>query len=383
MARPRKTKEASNEDLNQVFEGSAQAEDVAEYSRFLEDLGDSQATVTIYRFPRTGTTLDWCENTTIDQAPLEIIKDKHGPGKYRLNFRGPSGYLGCKTVSIAAPYLEPSAAIRSNGNGNQTGLDRELLTVLIANLRPQPQIDMGSLLQGLAAVQPKPVAFDPATMLAAMVAAFTAMKPSDSPKDDMLEKLPKVLEIVRAFTPESKGEENLYTVAKDVGTKLIDAIRPRSVLPATIEQPTNPTPQQSIEDPEAMFQKWLLAQLQFLKTKANAAKDPAFFADYILDNDEEPGNNAILTALERGASFENLCQFDLDIATNPLLNNWFRQLYENLSTKMSTADDAEKALDTGRPGGNVPDPPAHAESGSPALRETPGDNPHHSGRAKR
>lgn len=342
-------------------------------AHFLNEVGPSSSYLDVYRVKTDGT------KPRVIRVTWDVIKndvegylEQFGTSRYELVFRDHQNRIrGRKKIDVEA-HQHP------NGNGITSSLaiqpkdnfERELLLTLVAK---QQGPDIGSLLQGLAAMQPK---FDMAGMLASLVTAFTAMKSVDQPKDDMLEKLPKVLEIVKAFTPEAKGEENLYTVAKDVGTKLIEAIKPRQPSTEAVQPnetkllPANP---QNETDPETMFQQWLKAQLQFLKSKARASKDPAFFADYILDNDEEPGNNAILTALERGATFENLCQFDNEISIDPILNRWFQQLYENLSTKMSTDSESETSLDTGRADGNKDHPGAHEGTGAAAITESEGD----------
>lgn len=95
------------------------------------------------------------------------------------------------------------------------------------------------------------------------------------------------------------------------------------------------------------MQKWIAAQLAFLKSKAQAKKDPEAWIDYILDNDEEPGCRAIITALSLGATFENLLAFDPEIAQNPELLAWFKTLYDGIASEIRNAGDVDSARAAG------------------------------------
>jgi hypothetical protein len=110
---------------------------------------------------------------------------------------------------------------------------------------------------------------------------------------------------------------------------------------------------------DQLLQEWVTAQLQFLKMKARAGKDPAIWVDYTLDNAEEPGNAAILEAMRRGATFQHLLTFDAEISKDPILAGWFQNFYEDLHAALN------EDLDTHGTGGNPPD----AGGNAPLSRE--------------
>lgn len=351
--------EPFDESLNDPLEplGTVKLQEAVDLADFLNNVGPSSSYIDVYRMKPDGskprvTRTSW----DVIKGDVEGYLENFGSSRYELVFRDHQNMVrGRKKIEVEAP---PAA----HSNGKADSFERDLILALIASNKPAPPLDIGSLLAGLGAMQPK---IDPVAMFSAMVTAMATMMPKEGQKEDMLEKLPKILEIVKAFTPEGgPKEENLYSVVKDIGTKVVDAIRPglgSSNGTAQTQLPAAPEPAANV-DPETMNAAMLSAQLNYLKSKARQAKDARYFADYILDNDDEPGNNAILTALERGATFEHLCQFDPEIGNDPVLKPWFLTLYETLQSSLSApADDTASTLDTGGASGNPDNPPLHAE----------------------
>ena len=97
-------------------------------------------------------------------------------------------------------------------------------------------------------------------------------------------------------------------------------------------------------------ERWLRAQLMLLKQKARAGKDVHYWVEYLFENQEEPGCDAVFYALEHGATLEDLLQFDPEIGENLQLKAWFEKLYAELSTALN------EDVDSPRKGGNAPDP---------------------------
>jgi hypothetical protein len=104
--------------------------------------------------------------------------------------------------------------------------------------------------------------------------------------------------------------------------------------------------------PENNVQGWIVFEIGALKDKAKKGKDPGFWVDYILENEEEPGCAAIMFAIRQGATFEQLLAIDPEIAQNPQLTFWFRQVYDGLHGDMDTGGES------GNIGNPVPDAPA-------------------------
>ncbi len=101
---------------------------------------------------------------------------------------------------------------------------------------------------------------------------------------------------------------------------------------------------------EDNLRRWLTAQVAYFKEKAKVGKDPGFWIDYVFENSEEPGCQAILYAIRQGATFENLLAFDPEIGQNPQLTLWFTELYNGVKSGLSNDD-----LDSGRESGNGSD----------------------------
>ena len=89
--------------------------------------------------------------------------------------------------------------------------------------------------------------------------------------------------------------------------------------------------------------------------------------DWMMENPEEPQWAAILGSIKQGATFEQLLQFDPEIATIPTLHAWFSTLYNGLHEEIFNP------VDTRRPGRN-PDHPTSDESGSTEGSGGPGDS---------
>lgn len=303
-----------------------------------------------------------CGRVTLDLLRDDChgyLRTKFGSGRYLLMGKDSKRtYLGSRVIEVEAAEPTPVAAPNGIAGNGSNSFEREMLLAMIAAQKP---IDLGSMFQGMAAMQPK---FDVTGILTAMVAVFTALKPPESAKDDWLQKSRELIGLAKDLSP-NPTEENLYTVAKDVGTKLIEAIKPRPAVldagggnPVEIQR-ADRAPAQIPQQVAVMgmseenLQKWIETQLAFLKEKARRNKDPEFFVDYILDNDEEPGCNAVLIAMERGVTFEMLLSFDSEIQSNSQLAEWFRKLYDGLHVALFSVDTSGQAGDAGNPEANA------------------------------
>jgi hypothetical protein len=106
-------------------------------------------------------------------------------------------------------------------------------------------------------------------------------------------------------------------------------------------------------------------QISLFKEKAKAGKDPGFWIDYVFENAEEPGIQAITYAIreyhiKQNIPFDNLLAFDPEIAENPQLLVWFREVFEGVKAGLLQGD-----VDSGGEGGDPRDVVSNAGSSSP------------------
>ncbi len=353
--------------LKDELEGLPPVEDF-DLEEFLETVGPGTSVIDIFRVKSDGST-PRVGRVTLDVLREDVygyLAETFGTGKYDLQFKGPDKrFRAQKRLAVEAPGPPPPIHYANgNGNGNGGGAERELMLALIATLRPPPPIDIGSLLQGLAAMKPAapPPPPDPTAMFSAILTAVTAVKGSD---DGGLDKFSKMVSIVKDMMPEAKGEENLYTAGKEIARELIGKFAGPSTPATPVNAPLQPldaaSPPPALPPSaltEETLNRWIVMQLSFLKEKAKQDKDPSFFAEYILDNGEEPGCAAVQVAMQRGVTFEMICEFDADIKSNPQINLWFRRLYDDLHAELFPA------VDTAGGTGDVGDLAAHAPAGA-------------------
>ena len=382
--RPRTKATVADEILEETDEFSRTE---LEYAEFLDEVGDSSATVYVYRISKSGQTA-WCDTTTVDGVKdMEMLYDAYGPGKYKLCFRTPDRkWAGRKTVILADKKENPQPASNYGGGGNSGELKEayeKQHALLLAVLAGQKGPDIGALMAGIGAMigalKPATPTSDPANMLTAMITAFKELKGSAGGLD--LAQLKDVLAIANDLKPGGEKEDNVYSVVKDVGNRIVDAVSGRGngnavavpqgarlleEAPAvrSVESQISSATQPQ-ESQEQLMQKWLTAQIRLLKDKAKLNKDPGVWVDYVLDNPEEPGCRAVLMALERGAAFEHVLQFDPEIAQNPQLAAWFKTFYDELHAEILNDD-------TRGPGGNAGDAGNHAGGITPILGDATG-----------
>jgi hypothetical protein len=256
--------------------------------------------------------------------------------------------------------------------------------------------DIGQLMSGmgalLGAVKP-PAPVDPASIMTTIIGAVSTLTPKTG--DDWLDKMAKVMDIAQGIQP--RNDDSLLGVARDIGSKVVDAFAsPRHpemeqarIVEARPAIPPGATPvsTNSEKSQEELMWEWLRVQLQYLKTKAAAGKDVEFQIDAIFENDEEPGNRAILQAIERGARIEHLIQFDPEIGNNRVLLDWFTRFYNGIHEGLREGREPEpeparpepKAVDPVRKGRDTSDTTDHAGPGPEGLPGPGGPGPDYGG----
>ena len=102
------------------------------------------------------------------------------------------------------------------------------------------------------------------------------------------------------------------------------------------------------------FAGYLRQGLAYLKPKAAAGKDVEIIADFVWENQEDAEWTAILGAIEQGATFEHLLQFDPEIGQNPTLRAWFEKFYRELHNEIFSSDNPRGAAgDAANAAGNA------------------------------
>ncbi len=367
------------------FEEPVVTQSEADVFEFLQDNQLESTVVEIYEKQKDGRYLqqERIDIDVIKSDPFNYLRENYDcPGTFMLRFKTHTHkYLKNITLYVGAGprHLRQRASVIAEPTQQAaiaTDFTKEVMFALLASLKPQPQPDMGSLLSGLAAImaalRPQTNS-DPAAMLTAMATTWSAVKPKES---DSLSQFKEMVSLTRDLMPESgPKEENVYSIVKEVGNKIVDTFAPR---PGGMQQPQQqqiagnpapvaPTTTSPREEEENIMLRWLKAQIAFLKEKARIGKPTEEWVEYLWNNQEEPGCQAILDLIDRGVSFEQVLQFDTEIANNPTLRSWFERLYTQLRTEL-------QALDTSGSGGDAPDTGNHAgvvQNGLPAVPESP------------
>ena len=351
--------------------------------------------------PQLGkTTMD-----SIREDPWEYIRSTYGAGKYMLLFRGSDRRIhGSKMLEVEGIPGAPAGGSASNGNGGPAAPEEKLpfhdRLLLYSMIRPAtPAIDMGGLMAGMAAMMTaiKPSEAkqaDPVEVFKIISALYGDMKKKEEPKD-YLTQLREVAGVIKEFSGDGGKEDSMWGAITSIGKDVIEKaapilgqvagarapmmpgpaapmVRPAPpMIPAGASPGQSPLPAGTVvagapgpgptpaanPNAEENLRKWLGAQIALFKVKARAGKDPGFWIDYVFENDEEPGCQAVLYAIRQGATLENLMAFDAEIGQDVQLTAWFREVYNGVHAGLF-----QGAVDSGGQGGN----PVHDNPNAPA-----------------
>lgn len=355
----------------------------ADIEQFLSGQSE-QAVVYVYKVGKPGERDAFIDTMSMaalqNPGPEQAIRDAFGAGNYRIKLKAPNKrgvlvYAGQKSLTIAE---RPGGT--GNGNGRPHTIEEyyrqesdkthQMLLAMIAATKPQT-LDLG----GLAALITAVTGGNKQSDLGAVVAAFATLKQTADPQTG-LSQVKDVLEIAKSISaPAGAGgdpdaDPGWPGLIRGALSALTGGAKPgqrRLPAPAGAGGPGDDDDEQPSED--EMFQRWLAGQLQFIKGKAAANKPVEFWIQYTIDNAEEPGNQAIFAALKGGATFENLLQFDPEIAASPALRVWFQKFYDGLKRSLSPAAPIPWIV------GNPPDTTGNAIPGAdrqPTADGTPG-----------
>lgn len=367
MARRTRTIETEEDAPLTQVEAAELDREQFELGAFLEEFGDTVNSVGIHRITDKGLTR-YVDTRGTDGLTHEALREAYGgPATYELRFRGAGGrYIRKARVHIDALKVGDAVTKDATGAVVAAPANDRLLEFMQAQLLANQQ-QFNTLLAGILS-KPAPAAPDPAAMLLAVSQVWQGLQGNKGA--DPLDQISKVAGLIRDLSGNGGGdgsEDNMWTVVKEVGGRVVEIARPlieqgasglaKPPIAATVTPVNTVTPKPAgalpaAEDPMLNLRKWVEAGLVYLKKKAAQQKDVELQVDYVIDNTDEPMFGALIQAMNQGVTFEQVLQFDPEIANNPLLRSWFERFYNELSTAI--ADSAGDApVDTKRPAGNA------------------------------
>lgn len=353
-----------------------------DFETFLDEVGPGTSTIEVFRYKRDGTRgqLDKIGLDVLREDVYGYLRESYGPGKYWLVFKGSDRkYKGSKILIVDDPKVRTDDSRPAVANGGGDPLMRDLLLAMIAAQKPippPPPPDIGAMMTGLASmlVAMKPASAPDATsMLTAVATVFSTLR-GPQKDEDWLERAKVIIGLAKDLQPDNNKEENFWSVAKDVGKEVITRLQigpapaaangaaPVMVhagapMATTVTNTAQAAPQQ--EQPQNMptFEQWLKAGIEYLRDKALRGKTVDWMIDRVLEDSDEPQWSAVIEAIKKGATFENLLQFEPSIGQNPQLTGWFKALYDGLHAEI------HKPVDTSGPGGDANNPHENGGTG--------------------
>jgi hypothetical protein len=391
-------------DKDVLFENTPATTEELDLDEFLTEIGPSTAVIHILRLKPDGSRPQLGKTTmeAIREDPYEYLRQTYGGGRFMLMFRGSDRRIhGAKTLEVeGAPLVQGAPAANNGATEEKLPFHDRLL--LYNALRPQaPAVDMGAMLAGMAAMMTAlrpadPKQTDPLEMFRSMMTMLESMKKKE--EKDPLTQLREVAGVIKEFSGDGgKEADSMWGAITSIGKDVIEKAAPILGQVATARVPAQPiapapvvartqkdlrlnppmipagavpgevpglpagtvvagaTSSVSPANAEENLRKWLGAQIALFKIKARAGKDPGFWIDYVFENDEEPGCQAVLYAIRQGATLENLMAFDAEIAQDVQLTAWFREVYNGVRAGL-----LQGSMDSGGQGGNPNDDSANA-----------------------
>lgn len=351
---------------------------------FIEEIGGQISIVDVFRMARDGS-MPHIDRVTIDAIREDVYSylRSFGPGKYCLQFKSADRQIKRRrTIEVAdrnpAPGAAPVAATVAPDHvqylREQLAQQQTLLLALIGNLGGNKGPDL-SFLAGVL----KPPDMTP------VVTLMSAMLNRKEGGMDGVQLAKTIVELAKDVGGGDSGkEDNLWSVAKEVGGQFFKALPPAppgydpnapppAALPAPVSPgpppapPAAPTqPEENIPMTKENFPRLLAAGIGELKHMARKNRDIDAAIDWVLECAEDtPTWAAVAGAVQQGATFDNLLQFDPEIAQTPQLKDWFSRFYNGLHTEIF------QHVDTAGPGGHAVNPGDHAGAGAAGPVATP------------
>lgn len=357
MARPRKVEEAPDErDINGVLKAL-----------------DSDEGITV-KFWRVvpGQPNSWLANLALADvggaASIEqFIAQKWGPSRYfvRVWQDATQKWLISKTIVISQIAAKDAGFDDAeNNNGVEYMMPQQhdnsdkLIAILTASADRQAAMAQQNstmqmqMMQGIftvvAAMATGGPKFDPMAIIAAMKGG------NGGGGVEQVAMMREMFGLVKEFggTGGSGESDPLMTLATSVlpliaGRRQAQIENPAEARPAGAAPVQQQQVAKKTAEEEAVFerQRKTFEFILTLKEKAKSGKSVVFWADYIAENETDPGPAAILAALDSGATCDaiivDLVTFDPELGQEPC-RSWLQKLYEELKSGEPGEEGEEK-----------------------------------------
>jgi hypothetical protein len=346
-----------DEELNSIF------------SEFGGDDRDTVFKIRVSRVIKDQGQEEICFYCMPQELPIfDRIKNEYGPGMYKVTVFKNNLKFRNRSLNIAAPIKQP--ATEAAGNSGQD------LTTIFTAMAEMQQKNFEQM-QSLLARQPAPAAPAPAgnplQMLIDLAPAIVAIKGLFPAQTNGVDMMLKGMEMMKDFQPDSGGGEKnftdfMITAAKEFGGPLIEMAKTLPAMPAVNPAAAQP-PAQIETQPQQENDSMLMLKMQVnnFVSQAAAGKDPALYADLILDNMTPEQINEFLGQ-------PNLKEFLIGL--NPKVSDywpWFERLQsevmaglvppEDLTTNNTGADTAD-ITPISEPAPDASDPAASGDATS-------------------
>lgn len=311
---------------------------LSELDAFFEEIGGAgDIRYKLYRLERTGKHV-WLAEGTPENFSEPRIQEDYGAGDYLVRAIAGRKWLRSKTISIGAPVN----GAKGNGAGN-TELEIMRLRLELdgkANERAMQQSNsfQAALLTMITAL----IGSNKGPDLAGQVALFRELNAGGND----ISKLRDMVGLAKELNPGGGGDGDAMT---GLITSIVPKLIPQRVAenpPAPSAPPAAPVVVQPADkrSPEEIMYAERMKLLQLLKDKAKAGKDPGFWAEYIVENDDTDASCKWILDLVEQFPWETLhsglLKVDGDLANEPY-KTWFEKLYLALKEGENSDDNGK------------------------------------------
>lgn len=297
--------------------------EIEELSTFFNQLGSSANLIKIYKF--VDGQKSYCGAAEPSVVTEDYILHRYGGGKYQCQALNNGRYVtgGFKAVNIYEPPIDTLKA-KLAADREPASNNGEIASLKDALNRQQEMI--------LRLIEKNSVAAAPAlgpsmADITSMMRDIAAMAPKH---DNPMNALAPVLDLVKTTMEISKeavnGENPSSFWPKIIG----DALQKIPMILGAMRPSGSGQPAAPGENPGGemgIIQNFLVWGIGELKKKALAGKDPALYADLILDNIDDAKWMPFVGLVNR--PFEEFVSYDVELK-NPPFNAWFKELFETV-----------------------------------------------------
>lgn len=354
---PRKSTKPKVPPIGELEPEPEWTQEIDDIDAFFATMGGSATFCRIEKYLKSGE-LGQCETIGFNEIrddPAEYLRQHWGAGRFAVALLNDmKRYIKIKTINVeprpsngAAPIPagpDPLMNLQISMMREQMAMYQTMITTLITNNKGP---DIAELMKGIGAIS-RPS--DPVAMLASLISAFQAVRPPDV---DPMAKARELIGLAKELSPAAPGSSDpapagWLDVAKDVGFRILDRIGPGQA-PQEPARPAAPAARQAVpvpaaESPQAAaaggqrsmddFYTSIREGIAFLRQKAAAKRAPEFWVDYLFEEAQDLRFNAIIHAVQSGATVDNLFDLVPEIASDPFEAQWFKDLYVGIKRSL-------------------------------------------------